>query len=209
MSWKLAGLAAAGALTALIYARLVQGDETGTASWDLSRAAGFAGYLLLWGSVVTGMSANLGILPGGGNHRGLVLELHRTFSTLGLAYIAVHTVGVLMDPEVQFAIADGFVPFISAYRPFSVGLGTVAQWLVVVILVTTVASRRMLRSAWWSIHLLSYPAFLLVLLHGILAGTDSGAVAVLWLYTGTAGAVAALAFARALGRGWTTAASES
>ena len=205
MSWKLAGLVAAGTLALMTYARLVQGNETGTASWDLSRATGYAGYLLLWGAVVTGMSVNLRIHPGL-RHQGLVLELHRILSTLGMAYIAVHTVGILMDPAVNFSIADGVIPFTSAYRPFAVGIGTIAQWLVAVALISTALSRRMPRSAWWWLHLLSYPAFVLSLLHGMLAGTDTQAAASMWMYVSTAGIVGALTFARLLGRGWVTAA---
>ena len=208
VSWKLAGVVAFGTLAALTYARLVQGDETGTASWDLSRATGFAGYLLLWGSVVTGMSVNLRLRPGM-RHQGVVLELHRVFSTLAMTYVAVHTAGILMDPRVQFSIADGFVPFTSDYRPFAVGVGTIAQWLLAITLISTALSRRMPRPVWWWLHLLSYPAFLLSLVHGMLAGTDTQATASIWVYISTAGVVGALTFARLLGRGWTTAATEA
>ena len=113
-----------------------------------------------------------------------------------------------MDPEVHFSIADGLIPFTSEYRPVAVGLGTIAQWAVVVVLVTTELSRRIPRSVWWWTHLLSYPAFVLSLLHGILAGTDTDASSSLWLYASTASVVAALTFARLVGRGWTTAGAD-
>jgi hypothetical protein len=45
MSWKLSGIVALGLVLGIVAARLAQDPDTGTASWDGLRAAGFAAYL--------------------------------------------------------------------------------------------------------------------------------------------------------------------
>src|SRR4051794_20435811 len=132
MSWKLAGVTALGLLVAVAISRVVQDSETGSGTWDASRAAGFAGYLLLWASVVTGVALPLRVRPGPVAAT-TVLELHRVLSALALSFVAVHTIALFLDPVVHFAVVDGLVPFTSGYRRIQVGVGTVAQWLLVAV----------------------------------------------------------------------------
>ncbi len=205
MSWK-AALALASVLALLIAgARLLQDDETGTATWDASRAAGFVGYLLLWLSVASGMSIHLRVRPSG-SPLTYMLELHRITSTLGLTFVAGHVLAILLDPVVTFSWYDGLVPFTSDYRPVQVGLGTFAQWLLAGVLISTAVAGRMPFATWRRIHYLSFPCYALALLHGVTSGTDSGSALVLVTYASTAAAVAAIGVLRVAGRGWVKAA---
>lgn len=188
-------------------ARLLQDNQTGTATWDASRASGFVTYLLLWASTLSGIAIHLRIRPGAGPLT-WVLEVHRIVSVLAVSFLAAHVAGMLLDPVVTFGVADGFVPFTSDYRPIQVGLGTVAQWLTVVVLVSTAFANRMSWTKWRQLHLLSYPAYLLALVHGITAGSDSAASAVVVVYAATAASVAAVGIIRLAGRGWASAPAE-
>ena len=60
-------------------ARLLQDNQTGTATWDASRASGFVTYLLLWASTLSGIAIHLRIRPGAGPLT-WVLEVHRIVS---------------------------------------------------------------------------------------------------------------------------------
>ncbi len=204
MSWKLCAVVAAGLILAAAFARLTQDPDTGTASWDFSRAAAFTGYLLLWGSVVAGVTLHHRVAPGP-TGQSVLLEGHRVFGALALAFVIAHVFALLIDPVVPFSIVDVTVPFTSGYRPLAVGAGTIALWLLVVVLASTALAGAMGRTAWWRIHLLSYPAYVLALVHGITSGTDSGSTLALSLYIATGAVAAGLVVVRLAGRGWVAA----
>ncbi len=204
MSWKLGGVVAVVLLGAVVVARLLQDPDVGTASWDASRAAGFASYLLLWASVVTGVAVHMRFRAAGGPLT-VLLEVHRVTSVLALAFVAAHVLGLLVDPVVRFSILDAVAPFTSDYRPLQVGAGTIAEWLLVAVLATTAAAARLPYAAWRQAHFLSFPCYALALVHGITSGTSTGDTLALAVYSLTAAAFAAVLVIRLAGRGWVTA----
>ena len=191
-------------LACVFFAHLVQDEEVGTETWDASRSAGFAAYLVLWGSVITGMATHLRVRPGGGPLT-WVLETHRILSALGVSFTLAHVVALLLDPVVQFSVLDGVWGFSSDYRPLSLGLGAVSQWLLVAVLATTALAGRMQHTTWRLFHFLSFPCWLLALLHSLFAGTDTQSTPALATYAVTAATVAAMLSVRVFGRGWTAA----
>jgi len=68
---------------------------------------------------------------------------------------------------------DAVVPFVSAYQPLATGLGTLSLDLLIVVVITSLARRRFGHRAWFSLHLLSYAAWTLGLVHGFVEGTDA------------------------------------
>ncbi len=204
MTWKLGGFVGMVLLGAIVVARLLQDPDAGTASWDASRAAGFASYLLLWASVVTGVAIHMRFRAVGGPPT-VLLEVHRVASVLALSFVAAHVLGLLVDPVVRFSVLDAVAPFTSGYRPLQVGMGAIAQWLLVAVLATTAAAARLPYAAWRRVHFLSFPCYALALVHGITSGTSTGDSLALALYTGTAAGVAAVLVVRVAGRGWVTA----
>lgn len=204
MTWKLTAAAGVLLVAAVLAARLWQDPETGTASWDAARTSGFAGYLLLWASVASGLALYFRARPGGAPLTAIV-ELHRVTSALGLSFVAAHVAALLVDPAVHFAPIDAVVPFTSAYRPLQTGLGTAATWLLVAILASTAAAGRLPYATWRRLHWLAFPCWLLALAHGLTAGSDSAALPATLLYATTAASGAALAAVRVYGRNWANA----
>ena len=204
MSWRVSGAVALALVLGVCVARLSQDPDTGTATWDAERAAGFAAYLLLWTSVVLGLAVHFRVRPPNGPLT-LILESHRICSALALSFVAGHVTALLVDPVVRFSLLDAFVPFTSTYRAIQVGLGTTAMWLLVVTLSSTAAAGRMRYATWRNLHYLAYPCYVVALIHGLTAGTDATSALALSLYATTAGVVAALTFARVLGRGFVAA----
>jgi DMSO/TMAO reductase YedYZ heme-binding membrane subunit len=195
VSWRLAALAAFGLLLSLAAARAGQPEPGGTASWDFARAAGFATFILLWFSVLGGLCLRMRFrLPG--LSRGVLLELHRAVSTLSIAFLTGHLAALLVDPVVSFSVLDFVAPFTSGYRPFATGLGVIALWCLLAVLITTAAAGRLHQAHWRRLHLLSYPAYVLGLSHGLLAGTDASAPWAMRLYVLSAASVAALTVLR-------------
>lgn len=198
MSWKLALATTAVLVVAVALARAAQGPDAGTATWDASRASGFAGYLLLSGSLIAGLSLSLRFRPAG-IPLTWTLETHRALAALALAFVVVHVVGLLLDPVVSFSPLDGLVPFTSSFRPFQVGMGTASQWLLVVVLASTALYGHISYSTWRRLHTLAFPCWALALLHSITSGTDTAAPLAVTLYALTAAAVAALLAIRLAG----------
>ena len=205
MSWKIPALLTPVLVLAILAAILVQDPDTGTATWDATRAAGFAAYLLLWLSVVSGMSIHLRLRPTC-SPLTFSLEVHRITSTLGLSFIFAHVFALLLDPVVPFRLLDAVIPFWSDFRPLQVGIGTIAQWLLVLVLGTTAISGNMPYGLWRKLHLLSFPCYILALVHAITSGTDSASPFALVIYASTTACVAAVGVLRVAGRGWVTAA---
>lgn len=205
MSWKIPALLIPILTLAIMVAIMVQDPANGTATWDATRSAGFAAYLLLWLSVVSGMSIHLRLRPTS-SPLTFTLEIHRITSTLGISFIFAHVFALLLDPVVPFRLLDVVIPFWSDFRPLQVGIGTIAQWLLVLVLGTTAISGNMPYGLWRKLHLLSFPCYILALVHAITSGTDSASPFALVIYASTTACVAAVGVLRVAGRGWVTAA---
>src|SRR5437868_651190 len=75
------------------------------------------------------------------------------------------------------------IPFASsAYRPIWVGLGQIAFYLLLLVTFTFYIRRQIGNRLWHGIHYLSYLVFAMILLHGLLSGTDSANPWVFWMY---------------------------
>jgi sulfoxide reductase heme-binding subunit YedZ len=204
MSWRLTGLIAIGLVIGILAGRLLQDPETGTASWDGLRAAGFASYLLLWLGTVTGLAVHMRYRPGP-LARTWLLEAHRISSALSLSFVAGHVVGLIVDPTISFSLLDVAVGLTSGYRPVQVAFGALSLWLTVAVLGSTAWAGRMPYRTWRNLHYLTFPAYLAALIHGLTSGTDGSAPIALMLYASTSSFVAAMVVARLFGRGWVTA----
>jgi predicted ferric reductase len=112
--------------------------------------------------------------------RGRSLEAHRWLSAAALALSVAHAVPLVGDRYISFDLLDIVVPFLSPYRPIAVGLGIVGLYLALAVYGSFWLRAHLGQRGWRAVHFLSFPAFGLVTLHGLYAGTDSGAP---WLQT--------------------------
>ena len=81
------------------------------------------------------------------------------------------------------------MPFVSAYRPVWLGLGTVALDLLLAIVVTSLLRARIGHRAWRAVHWLAYALWPTAVLHGFGTGSDVGH---LWFLSVTLACVAAV-----------------
>jgi DMSO/TMAO reductase YedYZ heme-binding membrane subunit len=145
--------------------------------WYLARAGGLAAMVLL--SVATAFGA-LGSVRRGDPERRVVWQyLHRTAATTGLLLVIGHVAAVVLDARSRVSLHAVLVPLTSGYRPVAVALGTLAAYLFVLVALLGAARGRLAVSprataAWRGLHASAYLAWGLGVLHGFLAGTDSG-----------------------------------
>jgi sulfoxide reductase heme-binding subunit YedZ len=148
--------------------------------WYLTRASGAAALLLLTASVVLGV-ANTNRWKTDRWPRFLVYGLHRNVTLLALAFTAIHVLTTIVDAFAPIGVADAFVPFLSPYRPFWLGLGTVAFDLLLALIVTSFLRRRIGTRAWRAVHWLAYASWPVAMLHSLGTGSDASSGWLLFL----------------------------
>ena len=119
-----------------------------------------------------------------------------------LAMLGLHALLLVTDRYVDLSFGGALAPFTSGYRPYALGLGTLAAYAFVVVAASGALRGRLAAAsrasgAWRAVHLSAYAAWVLAMGHGILAGTDTAQVWALALYGGCAALVAAAAGSRA------------
>src|SRR5262249_44132846 len=108
--------------------RLVSGSWL----WYVRRGTGLVALGLLSLTLLGGILVRGGVAPAR-TPRFVMWGLHRNVALLSLVFLAVHITSVVADSYVPINLADAFVPFVSAYRPVWLGLGTVALDLLLAI----------------------------------------------------------------------------
>lgn len=147
--------------------------ELTKALWDLSRATGLVATCFFAGSIVLGILARSGrAVPGLG--RLGASQLHRTLALTGVGLIAVHVTTLLFDPYAQLKLIDVVVPFTGTYRPFWLGLGTLAVDLLAVVVIVALLRHRVGPRVFRITHWAVYALFPIAVIHGLGTGTDAG-----------------------------------
>jgi predicted ferric reductase len=158
--------------------------DIGHTYWFLSRAAGLVAYLLLFASVVLGLTMTGGVLERV-LRRYRVYDLHRFLAILALAVSVFHALIVLPDRYVRFSILDLLAPVASPYEPAFLTIGALALYLTAIVVATFYLRRFVPYRAWRLLHYATFAAFALALIHSAGAGTDSSAAWVQYLYAVT------------------------
>jgi sulfoxide reductase heme-binding subunit YedZ len=157
----------------------------GIVLWYLNRATGITSLVLMTLAVVLGTVVRRhGRIPG--LPRFAVQGLHRNVSLLSALLLITHVGTAIVDSYVNIGVSSTFVPFVAGYRPFAIGLGTLAADLFLLVVVTSLLRNHLPRRLWKAVHLISYLLWPLAFVHGITAGTDLGGGWLLLLVIGCA-----------------------
>jgi sulfoxide reductase heme-binding subunit YedZ len=154
-----------------------------TPLWYTTRATGVVSLALLTGTVVLGV-AGVTRFASPRWPRLITSRLHRNLSLLAVAFLAAHILTALLDTYAPVGLAATLVPFASSYRPFWLGLGTLAFDLILAMTVTSLLRARLGYRAWKAVHWAAYAAWPLALWHGLGTGTDGRLPWLLAIYAG-------------------------
>ncbi|MEO9325718.1 ferric reductase-like transmembrane domain-containing protein [Nocardioides sp. C4-1] len=143
------------------------------ALWALGRGTAIVALALLTTSIVLGVLARSG-RPLGSLGRFGVVDLHRTAALTAVGLVVVHVGSLLLDSYAQLRLVDLLVPFVGAYRPVWLGLGTVAVDVLLVVTVVSLARHRVGPRVFRAVHLSTYALWPSAWLHAVGTGTDSG-----------------------------------
>jgi hypothetical protein len=97
---------------------------------------------------------------------------HRAASFGAVTFLIIHIVTEILAQRVH--VLDAVVPFLSPFRTFYIGLGTIASDLILLVLITGIMRGRFNAHGkawrWRAIHYTAYASFVFGIWHGLLAG---------------------------------------
>lgn len=141
--------------------------------WNLTRASAIVAWFLALGSILWGVLLSTRAMKGY-DRPAWLLDLHRWMAALTCYFTGIHLLALVADSYVTFTIADLFVPYSNSYKSTPVALGIVSVYLLAAVQGTSLMMKRMSKTAWRRVHMLSYLMFALITVHAITAGSDIG-----------------------------------
>ena len=103
-----------------------------------------------------------------------VADVHRFAALAGTLLVVLHLALLFFDPYAQLRLVDFVVPFLGAYRPLWLGLGTLAFDLLAVVIVTSLLRHRLGVRIFRAVHWATYALWPVALAHALGNGTDAG-----------------------------------
>jgi len=169
----------------------------GMLPWILGRGLGIAAYLSLTALTLLGLwlrhpLAQRWHWPAPVTR----IRMHAVLAASTLVLILGHAVALVLDKFAGVGVLGAVVPGASGYRPLAVALGTVGVYLAVLVGASAALAGRLTGRAWRPIHQAALVVFGLSWAHGLLAGSDSSRLRLMYAVTG--GLVTLLAVTRRL-----------
>jgi methionine sulfoxide reductase heme-binding subunit len=157
-------------------------DDTFISNWIFIRLSGFLAYFLFTFSLSAGLTSRLAVFK---KKKPLLNELHQTSGWAGVLAVIFHMTLLWRDRFVTYQLLGIFVPFSSENAPLESAIGTISFYLFLIVLATSdFLMKKLGKKLWGKIHILVIPAWILMVLHGVLIGTDSNQPWAAFLYGG-------------------------
>jgi len=158
------------------------------ALWALGRGTGVVALVMFTVTIVLGILGRSGRSVAGVGRFG-VTEVHRTAALTGTTLVAVHVTSLFFDPYAQLRLVDVVFPFLGAYRPLWLGLGTLAVDLLLVVVTVSLLREKVGPRVFRTVHWATYALWPIALAHAVGNGTDRTSSWLLALAAACAGAV--------------------
>ena len=142
-----------------------------TTYWYLTRGTGAVALVLLTVSVVLGLVGTVRFTAPRWP-RFAIDTLHRDVSLLVIVILVLHILTTVLDGFAPITLLDGIFPFLSPYRPFWLGLGTLSFDLILAIVITSLVRVRLGYRSWRAVHWLAYVSWPIAVLHTLGTGSD-------------------------------------
>lgn len=142
--------------------------------WYVVRAAGIIGFVFLWITVFLGLAIRNPIL------KKIVepiysLDLHCFMAATAIFWALLHGTALLFDKAIDFKVQDIAIPFFSTttfVNPNYMALGIMVFYAMVIMAITSYLRRHIKHWLWRVLHFLNPAAFIFVVMHGYVNGTD-------------------------------------
>jgi hypothetical protein len=144
--------------------------------WLAARATGLVAFGLLTFQVVFGLLLSHPHNKTTWRLSKRVFPWHDHLWVFVMTFLAAHVLSLVADPKAGVGLVGAVIPGMSQYRSVPVALGTVALYAFLVTAVTARQTRLLPPGAWLSLHRLAIGILAIAWIHGMLAGSDSGAL---------------------------------
>jgi methionine sulfoxide reductase heme-binding subunit len=152
--------------------------------WLAARATGIVAFLLLTLQIVLGLILSHPTNRSTWNLSKRIFPWHDHLWVFVLAFLVVHIVSLVVDPKAGVSLGAVFIPGLSEYRSSPVAIGTFAMYAFLVTAISARWTTLLPRGAWLKIHRLALLIFVLAWMHGVLAGTDTDAIRLMYVGAG-------------------------
>ncbi|MGE6555221.1 hypothetical protein ACQKEO_08380 [Exiguobacterium artemiae] len=141
-------------------------------TWTMIRLSGLTGHFFLTLSVLAGL---LGSFPSLKKQKARLHNIHLYSGWAGLLAIVLHATLIIVDTYAPLSLLEILIPGTASYEPLWNAFGTISLYLFGFVLVTSDFLKETLGKTLWKLtHWLVLPAWILMTLHGIFIGTDTG-----------------------------------
>lgn len=152
-------------------------------TWNIIRISGIAAYVLLFAGVFLGIAQGMSMAKG--KPKAAMFKWHTRTTWLAFGLGLVHALTLYIDHYSPFTWGELLIPFTASVHPIGSGLGTLAFYGLVIVLLSSDLRNKLGRKWWSTFHMLSYPVFIGLLVHGMVTGTDSGNIIMRMMYVFT------------------------
>jgi sulfoxide reductase heme-binding subunit YedZ len=95
-------------------------------------------------------------------------------SLMGLTLAVVHAAAQMAAPFASVHLIDEFVPFTNPTDPVGIGVAVISLEVMIAAALSVMIQRRMGYNRWRALHALNHVAFVLVVAHILVSGSDVG-----------------------------------
>ena len=152
--------------------------------WLAARATGIVALLLLTLQVAIGLVLSHPHNKTTWKLSKKIFPWHDHLWVFVVAFLVAHIVSLVIDAKSGVSVTGAFIPGLSQYRSTPVAFGTLALYAFLVTAMTARYTKLLPPGAWLSLHRLALLIFVLSWLHGMLAGTDSAPLQLVYLLAG-------------------------
>ena len=149
-------------------------------TWMMIRVIGIASFLLLTAGISLGISYSFPFW--GRKTKKNLYRIHSYAAIAGTAPGLLHGVITIIDTYAAYTWSDPFIPFSAQVSPALSGFGTLSSYGLLAVILTTDLRNKLKRRVWLMIHMLSYPIYIMALIHSFFLGTDSSLPLVRFMY---------------------------
>jgi predicted ferric reductase len=158
--------------------------------WLAARATGLVAFGLLTFQVVVGLVLSHPHNKTTWKLSKRIFPWHEHLWVFVMAFLMVHVLSLVADPKSGVDLIGAVVPGMSRYRNVAVALGTMGLYALLITALTARYTKLLPAGAWLRLHRLAIGVFGLAWAHGVLAGTDTPTLRLLYV---TAGVLVTLA----------------
>lgn len=155
--------------------------------WELSRGAGLTSFVLLTISMITGILHSFKFINKKVKTHSHIV--HQYTGWFGILLGLTHGLVLLFNQDESLSLKEIFIPFSSHIESVGLGLGILSLYVTLLVFITSDFMKQVGKKLWRKIHYLSFPAYILALIHGLMLGPDIQELGVFVMYELSAGLV--------------------